>query len=167
MMKTQLRKNFSLIATLAVILITSVVGYYVIGLKKAPYPVANFESFSFKWGTGDSLENSYFSGNGDYSYLNNRDSLIRTNVKLRANEIIFIHNRINELGFWKLPTQIGAAKSNSKAPFYELEFNYKERSKKIKVYSDFDENPLLLDSAMQIITMVQRTIDEAEGRYHR
>lgn len=166
-MKTQLRKNFSLIATIAVILITAVVGYYVIGLKKAPYPVANFESFSFKWGTGGSLENEYSSANGNYSYLNNKDSLINANVKLRANEIIFIHNKINELGFWNLQDKIGVEKPNSKAPFYELQFNYKEKSKKITVYSDFDENPLLLDSAMQIITMVQRAIDEAEGRYHR
>jgi len=166
-MKTQLRKNFSLIATFAVIVITAVVGYYVMGLKKSPYPVANFESFSFKWGTVGRLENAYYSSNGDYSYLNNRDSLITTNVKLRANEIIFIHNKINELGFWKLPNKIGDQKPNSKAPFYELNFNYKEKSKKILVYSDFDENPLLLDSAMQIITLVQRTIDEAEGRYHQ
>ena len=167
MMKTKLKKNFSLLATLAVIMITAVVGYYVIGLKKAPYPVASLESFSFKWGTDGHLENTYSSANGDYSYLNNRDSLIKTNVKLRANEIIFIHNKINELGFWKLQDKIGSENSNSKAPFYELQFNYKEKSKKITVYSDFDENPLLLDSAMQIITMVQRAIDEAEGRYRR
>jgi len=166
-MTKELKKNFSLIATVAVIMITAVVGYYVIGLKKAPYPVANFESFSFKWGIGGHLDNAYSSANGDYSYLNNRDSLIKTKVKLRANEIIFIHNRINELGFWNLQDKIGVAKSNSKAPFYELQFNYKEKTKKITVYSDFDENPLLLDSAMQIITMVQRAIDEAEGRYHR
>ncbi|MEJ5995358.1 hypothetical protein WG904_13105 [Pedobacter sp. Du54] len=166
-MTKELKKNFSLIATLAVIVITSVVGYYVIGLKRAPYPVANFESFSLKWGTVDSLQNTYSSANGIYTYLNNSDSLIRTQVKLRSNEIIFLHNRINELGFWNLPNKIGEKKPNSKASFYELQFNYKEKSKKITVYSDFDENPLLLDSAMQIITLVQQAIDEAEGRYHR
>ena len=163
----QLKKNLSLIATLALILITAVVGYYVIGLKQAPYAVANFESFSFKWGTEGKLENSYSSANGDYSYLDNRDSVIKTNVKLRANEIIFIHNKINELGFWKLQEKIGTQKPISKAPFYELQFNYKEKSKKIIVYSDFDENPQMQDSAMQIMTMVQRAIDEAEGRYRR
>ncbi len=167
MMKTKLLKNLSLIATLAVVLITAVVGYYVVGLKKAPYPVANFESFSFKWGSDGRLENSYSSATGDYFYLNNSDSLIKTNVKLRANEIIYIHNKINELGFWKLQNQIGMQKPSSKAPFYELQFNYKEKSKKIMVYSDFDENHQLLDSAMQIMTMVQRAIDEAEGRYRR
>lgn len=165
-MGSQLKKNLSLIATVAVILITATVGYYVIGLKKAPYEVANFESFTYKWGTEGRLDNSYSSATGDYSYLNNSDSLIKTNVKLRANEIIFIHNKINELGFWKLQAKIGSQKANSKAPFYELQFNYKEKSKKLVVYSDFDQQPQLLDSAMQIMTMVQRVIDEAEGRYH-
>lgn len=166
-MMKELKKNFSLIATVAVIVITAVVGYYMISLKKAPYDVANFESFTYKWGTDGHLENAYSSTTGDYSYLNNRDSLIKTNVKLRANEIIFIHNKINELGFWSLQDKIGTKKPNSNALVYELQFNYKEKSKKITVYSNFDENPLLLDSAMHIMTMVQHTIDEAEGRYHQ
>ncbi len=166
-MAFKFKKNFSLIATLAVILITAVVGYYVIGLKKAPYAVADFESFTYKWGTEGRLDNSYSSATGDYSYLNNKDSLIKTNVKLRSNEIIFIHNKVNELGFWKLQGKIGIEKPNSKAPFYELQFNYKGKSKKVIVFSDFDENRPLLDSAMQIMTVVQQTIDEAEGRYRR
>lgn len=166
-MVSQLKKNFSLIATLVVILITAVVGYYMIGLKRAPYAVANFQSFTYKWGVGDVLENSYSSINGDYRYLNNRDSLIRTQVKLRVNDIIFIHNRISELGFWSLPNLIGKPSLNSKALVYELQFNYKEKSKKVRIYSDFDENLQLLDSAMQIRNMLQRTIDEAEARYNR
>ncbi len=160
------KKNFSLIAALAVIVITAVVGYYIISLKQAPYSVANFESFTYKWGIADSLENTYSSLNGGYQYLDNRDSLIRTQVKLRANDIIFIHNQVNELGFWNLPNVIGKKTSNSKAPVYEIQFNYKEKSKKITIYSDFDENPELLDSAMQIKDIVQRAINEAEGRYH-
>lgn len=166
-MPIQLRKNFSLVATVATIVITSIVGYYIIGLKKAPYEVANFESFTFKWGVGDSLENFYSSANGDYQYLNHRDSLIRTHIKLRANDIILIHNKINEFGFWNFPNTIGKPSSNPKAVVYELQFNYTEKSKKLVIYSDFDENPQLLDSAMQIKNIVQRTIDEAEVRYNQ
>jgi len=166
-MKAQLKKNFSLIATVAVIVIIAVVGYYVIGLKKAPYAVASFESFTYKWGNGTVLENSYSSANGAYQYLNKRDSLIKTQVKLRANEIIFIHNRINELGFWSLPNLIGKPSSNPKAPVYELQFNYNEKSKKIIIYSDFEGNPTLIDSAMHIQQVVQQVIDEAEARYRQ
>ena len=165
-MKIQ-KKNISFIATLAVIVITAIVGYYVISLKKAPYEVVDFESFTYKWGVGDNLENSYSSASGDYQYLDNRDSVIKTQVKLRANNIIFIHNKINEMGFWNLPNAIGKRSTGAKTVVYELQFNYKEKSKKIIIYSDFDENPQLLDSAMQIKNIVQQAIDEAEGRYHR
>lgn len=165
-MAFQFKKNLSLIATFGVIAITAVVGYYVIGLKKAPYSVANLESFTCKWGTSNHFVNSYSSITGDYFYLSNRDSLIKTNIKLRSNELIFIHNKINELGFWNLPSIIGTKKPNSNAPIYEVQFNYKERSKKLTIYSDFEENPLLLDSAMHVVTTVQQVIDEAESRYH-
>ncbi|PIH03273.1 hypothetical protein CS542_02530 [Pedobacter sp. IW39] len=35
-----------------------------------------------------------------------KDSLIRTNVKLRDNDIIYIHNKTSELGFWNFPDVI-------------------------------------------------------------
>ena len=166
-MTKALKKNISLIAAIAVIVITAAVGYYIISLKKSPYSVASFESFTYKWGVGNVLENSYSSVNGDYHYLDNRDSLIKTQVKLSVNDIIFIHNKINELGFWSLPNSIGKHNSNSKALVYELQFKYKEKAKKITIYSDLEENLPLLDSAMKIKDVVQRAIDEAEGRYHR
>jgi len=166
-MAFKIKQNWSLIATFAVIVITVIVGYYVISLKKAPYPVADFESFTYKWGVNNNLENSYISTNGSYRYIDNRDSLIETHVKLRANDFIFIHNKVNELGLWSFPTVIGKPNSNGKSPVYELQFNYKEKIKKITIYSDFDEKPQLLDSAMRIVKLVQNAIDEAEGRYHR
>ncbi|MFA6277563.1 MAG: hypothetical protein WC622_12480 [Pedobacter sp.] len=165
-MAFQIRKNLSLIATVAVILIIALVGYYLVSLKKAPYSVTDFESFTYKWGVGDSLSNSYSSASGSYQYVNNRDSLIKTHVKLRANDIIFIHNKINELGLWNLPEIIGKKIANSKSPVYDLQFIYKEKSKRIIIYSGFDRNPQLLDSAMQITNIVQQAIDEAESRYN-
>jgi hypothetical protein len=165
-MAFKIKENLSLVATIAVILITTIVGYYVIGLKKAPYPVSSMQHFTFKWGTAVELENTYASADGAYHYLDNRDSLIKKEVKLRANDMIFIHNKANELGFWKLPNVIGKPSLPTKSPTYELAFYYKEKQKKMTVYSGFDENPQLLDSAMQIIQIVQQTIDQAEGRYH-
>jgi hypothetical protein len=160
------KNSLSIVVSIAVIIITSAVGYYLISLKKAPYPVADFKSFTYKWGINANLENSYTSTDGRYHYLDNRDSLIETHVKLRTNDIIFIHNKINELGFWNLPDVIGKKSVNSKSPVYELQFTYKEKSKRIIIYSDFDGNPQLFDSAMQIKTIVQQAIDEAESRYH-
>ncbi|MFD0941010.1 hypothetical protein [Pedobacter boryungensis] len=165
-MAFNIKKNLSLIATVAVILIIAMVGYYLVSLKKAPYPVTDFESFTYKWGVGDTLSNSYSSTDGNYQYINNRDSVIKTHVKLRANDMIFIHNKINELGLWNLPEVIGKKVSNSKSPVYDLQFYYKEKSKRILIYSDFEGNIQLLDSAMQIKNIVQQAIDEVESRYN-
>ena len=161
-----IRKNLSLIATIAVIVIMTIVGYYVISLKKAPYPVSSFQYFTYKWGTAEKLENTYVSSTGEYHYLDNRDSLIKTQVKLRSNDIIFIHNKANELGIWKLPNVVGKQSMNTKSPTYELQFHYKEKTKKITVYSGSDDHPQQLDSAMQIVRIVRQAIDQAEGRYH-
>ncbi|RZK42105.1 MAG: hypothetical protein EOO90_08485 [Pedobacter sp.] len=166
-MNFQLKKNLPLIATIFVILIAAGAAYYMISLKKAPYDVANFKSFSYKWGTGQQLDNAYDSESGDYIYLDNQDSLIKSNVKLRANNIIFIHNRISELGFWDLPSQLGTAKVNSGILRYELQVNYLEKSKKIVFYADYDDDFNKLDSAKQIMQVIQSTIDEAESRYKR
>lgn len=166
-MAVNLRKNVSLIATVAVLIITAVVGYYVISLKKAPYAVSDFESFTYKWGMGDDFENSYSSLSGDYQYLNSRDSLVKTNVRLRSNDIIFIHNKVNELGFWNLPNTIGKASVLGESVVCEIEFNYKGKSKKVTFHNNEDKHPGLLDSAKQIRDVLQQAIDEAEGRYNR
>lgn len=164
-MLPKLKKNFSLIASISAILICSVVGYYLSSFKKSPYAVTSLESFSLKWGFANELKNSYSSSTGDYTFVDRRDSLVKTHVKLRANELIFIHSKLNEMGFWTLPEQVGAAQSESTC--YELELNYAESRKRLKVYTHDDRNPQQLDSAMRIISLVQKTIDEAESRYTR
>lgn len=166
-MALSLKKTLTIASSIAVLLMVVLIGYYLMSLKKSPYSVADFDSFTYKWGAGDNLVNSYSSLSGDYQYLNNRDSLIKSNVKLRANDIIFIHNKISELGVWNLPSSIGKPSVNSKGTVYDLQFNYREKSKRILIYSDFDGNPQLLDSAMQIKNLIQQVIDEAESRYHQ
>ncbi|MCY1530598.1 hypothetical protein D9M68_657910 [compost metagenome] len=142
------------------------VAYYLVSLKKSPYPVSDFKSFTYRWGFQDSLINSYSSANGNYQYVTNKDSLVKSEVKLRGNDIIFIHNKISELGFWNLPDTIGSSHADSKAAVYQFEFNYRERTKRLLIFSDFDQQPGLLDSAMQIKSLIQHTIDQAEARYH-
>lgn len=165
-MALSLKKTLTIGSSIAVLLLIALIGYYLVSLKKSSYQVADFESFTYKWGTSDNLVNSYSSLSGDYQYLNNRDSLMKSNVKLRANDIIFIHNKIGELGLWNLPSTIGQPTVNSKAAVYELQFNYRNKAKRILIYSDFDGNPQLLDSAMQIKNLIQQVIDEAESRYY-
>lgn len=161
------RKYLPVIAILILALLLAVAGYRLLGKKKAPVAMADFESFHYAWGMADSLMNSYTSATGDYHYLDRNDSLIKTQVKLRPNDLIFIHNKINELGFWKLPEHIGANEHQPDLMVYQLEFKYKGTLKKMLVYKSRDQNADgRLDSAMQIVHMIQQVIDEADNRYH-
>lgn len=166
-MSNFLKKNISTPATLVVILVTGAVGYYMMSLKKAPSGLNEFQSFTYSWGIQDTLENSYSSIDGSYQYLDKNDSLIRSSVKLRSNDVIFLHNRINELGFWTLPSNLGVADSDKKVLRYEIEFRYKNRNKKIVVYSNYSENLQLLDSVNQVRNLVQEVINDAESRYYK
>ncbi|RZL45501.1 MAG: hypothetical protein EOP00_17305 [Pedobacter sp.] len=169
-MAFNLKKNVSLIATVAVILIVGIGGYYLINLKQSEYPVSTFVSLSYKWGVGDTLANSYDSATGDYQYLDNRDSLIRKKLTLRANNIIFIHSKANELGLWQLPEVIAnknADLKSAKVLRYEMVFNYENKSKKIIFLTDYDENMPVGLAAAELQKVVKQTIDEVEDRYSK
>lgn len=169
-MAIQLKKHLSLIATFAVILITGIAGYYVINLKQGPYPVSSFVSLSYKWGVGDTLVNSYNSASGAYQYLNNKDSLIRTNVKLHANNIIFLHNKANELDFWNLPNTIANPQTDLQSKTilrYEITLNYAEKTKKVIYMTNYAENPTTAHAVEELQKLIAQTINEVEDRYSK
>ena len=165
-----LKKNISLIATVAVILIASVGGYYLINLKQGPYPASTFIGVTYKWGVGDTLVNTYNSATGDYQYLDNKDQLVKKNVKLHANNIIFLHSKANELDIWSLPEVIANKKedlNSAKVLRYEMIFNYEKKTKKIILMTDYDEDIAVANRAEQLQKIIKQTIDEVEDRYSR
>ncbi len=167
-MAMELKKRWSLLATLATILIIAIGGYYLIQLKQGPYPASAFVSLTYKWGVGDTLLNSYNSANGDYQYLNNKDSLVHTKVKLNANHLIFLHSKANELDLWKLPAIIANPNANLKSDKilrYEMNFNYEGKSKKIIYLTDYHQNAAIADAADQLQKVILQTLTEAEDRY--
>lgn len=144
--------------------------YYQPILKNAPFRSDEFVSFQFKWGIGNDLPNSYNSATGEYQYLNTKDSLVRTNVKLRQNDIIYLHNKANELGFWNFPEVIanaGTDLNKDKALRYVFVFNYKRKTKKVIYLTDYNDIPKLSTVAGQMKTLVEQTINDAEERYHK
>lgn len=164
------RKNLSLIATVAVIIIAGIGGYYLINLKQGPVPASSFISISYKWGVGDTLANSYQSATSQYQYLDDKDQLIKKTVKLHANNIIFLHSKANELDIWSLPDVIANKnedlKSN-KVLRYEIVFNYEKKTKKIIFMTDYDENIAVADRADQLQKLIKQIIDEVEDRYSK
>ena len=105
-----------------------------ISKQKGPFSASELVSIEYKWGLGDTLANSYNSATGNYQYLDNRDSLIRKTLKLRSNNIIFIHSRANELNLWSLPSVIANKDANlnsTQVLRYEITFKYETKAKKI------------------------------------
>lgn len=120
---------------------------------------------NYKWGIKDTLENQYDSKTGAYQYINNQDSTIKKTVFLKSDDILYMHAKANEIGLWNFPDTIGkkSAKSMS-VPRYDMFFKYKEKSKHVIIYGDFDGNPKLLDAAVQMRKVIEETINQAEKR---
>ncbi|WP_423148304.1 hypothetical protein [Rubrolithibacter danxiaensis] len=141
--------------------------YYSIMIKNAPYKFSEFESITFKYGLGDSLINQYDSKTGNYQYLNEKDSLIKTKVKLSKDDLLYLHRKAVDLGFWDFPEQILPSKyagSSPNSPHYYLEFNYERKSKHMLFDVNYDKNQKLKDAARMLIEEVSRTINDAQDR---
>lgn len=161
-------KKIFLALTIVVPFLIYCVVYYTPMLRNAPFKSKEFVSLQFKWGVGPVLENSYDSATGDYQYVDTRDSVIKTNFKLRKNDIMYLHSKANELGLWNFPEVIannGADLKSGKVLRYELQFNYQKKSKKVIYMTDYSEIPKLRDVAGQMVKLISQSINEAENRY--
>ncbi|SMD14086.1 hypothetical protein [Pedobacter nyackensis] len=161
-------KKIFLALTIVVPFMIYCVVYYTPMFRNAPYKLKEFESIDFKWGMGNNLENSYNSATGDYQYVNAQDSVIKTNVKLRKDDILYLHSKANELGFFNFPELIanpGTTLDSSKVLRYVMQFNYKKKSKQVIYITDFNDIPKLKGLAEQMKTLLQQSINDAEERY--
>jgi len=139
--------------------------YYKPIIQNAPFRKKDFVSMDYKWGIKDTLENHYNSATGEYQYVNNVDSVVRKKVFLKSDDILFMHSKANEIGLWNFPDTIGKKSAKALAvPRYEILFKYKEKSKHVVIYGDFDGNPKLLDAAVQMRKIIEETINQAEKR---
>jgi len=166
-MTTKGKKIFIGLTVVVPFLIYCVI-YYTPMIKNAPFKSSEFVSLQFKWGVGKTLVNSYDSGTGNYQYLDSRDSLVKTNVKLRSNDILYLHSKANELGLWNFPDVIAnhdADLTSDKVLRYEIQFNYKRKRKQVIFLTDYNEIPKLRDVATQMQKLVSQSINDAEERY--
>lgn len=166
-MSTKTKKIF-LALTIVVPFLAYCIIYYAPIIRNAPFRSKDFVSFQYSYGLSRTPENRYDSKSGDYIYLNSRDSVIKTNVKLRKNEIIFLHNKANELGFWNFPEVIcnaGTDTAASKALRYHVVFQYKTKTKKVTYFDDYRGNDKLRNAAKQMFSIIDQTLNDAEERY--
>ena len=141
--------------------------YYSIMIKNAPYRFSDFESVTFKYGTGDSLTNTYYSKTGEYRYANTKDSVVRVKVRLTNDELLYLHHKAAELGFWNFPDVLSGVNNpnhSKNVPRYYLEFKYKTKSKHMFFDADYYDNSKIADAAKQLTTEVNQYINDAESK---
>ncbi len=141
--------------------------YYGMMVKNAPYKFAEFDSITFNYGTGDNMLNRYNSKTGEYQYVNSRDSVVKMHLKLNYDDLIYLHRKAADLGFWNFPSKIGYDSMEvgfNKAPHYYIQFKYQRKTKTVLFDDAFDGKPELKDAAEHLIKELQGKLQEAENR---
>ncbi len=163
-MSTRSKKIF-IALSIAVPFLMYCMYYYGMMVKNAPYKFSEFESLTFKYGLGDSLVNQYSSKTQDYQYLNDRDSLVKTKVKLTKDDLLYLHRKAADLGFWNFPENMeGPSNKAVSIPHYYLEFKYQRKTKHIDFDADYAGKPQLTDAVKRLIEEVDERIKAAESR---
>jgi len=166
-MSDKAKKAF-LLFTIIVPFLFYCVYYYSRVFKNAPYKFTEFKSITIQYGTSDSLLNRYDSKTGNYQYLNKRDSLVKTNVLLTHDELLYLHRKASDLGFWDFPTQElntdTAGLMGQKPARYIIEFNYQRKSKKVTFDESFQGDPKLKDANQQLIKEIMHVLADAQDK---
>ena len=165
-MSNKAKKIFLLLSIIVPFLFYCVY-YYGMMVKNAPYKFVEFDSFIFQYGEGDNLVNKYNSQTGDYQYINKHDSLVHIKLNLSKDDLLYLHRKAADLGFWDFPSkQLGdTAKVNGhRAPRYVIEFNYKRKSKKVIYDANYYGDPKLKDANERLIKEITNVLEDKEAK---
>lgn len=166
-MSDKARKIF-LFLTIVVPFLFYCVYYYSHMFQNAPYKFSEFDHIRFEYGDGDTLVNKYDSKTGAYQYLTKDDSLVKKHLHLTQNQLLFLHRKAAEQGFWDFPSnELNKAADTikgAKPPRYYIEFAYKRKTKKVMFDEAFDGDPKLKDANEQLIKYIQQVLNEADGK---
>ncbi|HEY4323403.1 MAG TPA: hypothetical protein VGN20_05435 [Mucilaginibacter sp.] len=166
-MSDKIKKIFLALCVIVPFLIYCVV-YYAGVFKRAPYKFTEFKSFEFQYGTKDSLVNKYNSVTGEYQYLDKRDSLVKLKMFLKKSELLYLHRKAADLGFWDFPSDertYDTSRINGQKPArYIIEFGYLRKNKKVIYDANYGGPQRLIDADKQMITEIQKVLAEAETR---
>ncbi|WP_460693578.1 hypothetical protein [Mucilaginibacter puniceus] len=160
-------KKIFLLLTITVPFLFYCLYYYGMMVKNAPYKFAEFDSLVFQYGESDSLINKYNSKTGEYQYVNANDSLIKMNLRLNKDDLLYLHRKAADLGFWDFPSlELGdtATRNGVKPPRYLMEFNYKRKSKKVLFDASFNGPAKLKDANERLIKEIMNVLTDKEAK---
>ena len=161
-------KRLFLLLSIVVPFMLYCVYYYGMVFKNAPYKFTEFKSMSIEFGVKDSMVNKYNSLTGEYQYLNKHDSLITKHLFLKKSELLYLHRKASNLGFWDFPVDernLDTARLHgTKPPRYIIAFNYLRKSKKVVFDANYDGPQKLVEANQILIKEIQSVLAEAESR---
>ncbi|WP_246163224.1 hypothetical protein [Sphingobacterium humi] len=142
--------------------------YYSAMIKNAPFRFTDFESIELSYGFPDSMLNQYNSKTHHYQYLTKSGDLIQDTLKLRNDDLLYLHRKAQEIGFWNVDNDMTTAPesrtSQAKVPRYKLTFNYKEKSKTVTLDADYQGVQKMKDAAKTTVDEVLQIIATAKSR---
>ena len=140
--------------------------YYGMMIKNAPYRFSDFESMTIQFGPVDSLVNKYDSKTGDYQYVNKQDSLVKMHLHLTSDDLLYLHHKAADLGFWDFPVKelADSTKGKNKSIRYVIEFKYKKKSKRVVYDSGYVGDIRLIDANKTLIKEIEQSLYTAEER---
>jgi hypothetical protein len=158
-------KKIFLASTVIVPFLIYCIVYYAPIIRNASFQEKDFVSLEYKWGSGATLENSYNSATGQFTYLNKKDSLVSTNIKLSVNDVKYLDSIADVQGFWNLPDVIANDEQdqNGKEVFrYFIKFNYKGKSKELTYFPNFNGNEKMKGAAAKVQKEIELTLIDKE-----
>lgn len=135
--------------------------YYYIMVKNAPYKFSEIENITLKEGIGNQYDKIYSSKSQVFQYLTVKDSLVKSKVKLSKDDMLYLHRKAAELGFWDWPEKM-LGDSSGNTPRYYLEFDYQRKKKIIIIDASYDKNIKLRDAALELTKTVDKVILDAD-----
>ena len=161
-------KKIFLIACVVVPFLIYCIIYYAQVFKNAPYKFSEFKSIVFQYGTPDSMLNRYDSNTGDYQYVNAHDSVIKIKLHLPKEQLLYLHRKAAELGFWDWPSDergdTTVRHNGQKAPRYFMQFNYQRKSKTITFDESFIGDPRLKAANENMKDELIKVLDEEAAK---
>jgi hypothetical protein len=137
-------------------------------ISNAPFRFTDFQSVVFRYGEPNHMDNQYDSKTGIFQYVTKTNGIERDTVRMTKDDLLYLHRKAQELGFWNLDDDMTGpeAKVNpeTETPRFYLEFNYKDKSKKVTMDADFAGNEKMRDAGKSMIEEVNRILAGAQAR---
>lgn len=164
-MSSRAKKIFLILSVVVPFVIYGAI-YYAPMIRNAPFQEKYFVSLEYSWGTGEKLENSYNSATGDFKYLDKKDSLINSNIKLSVRDIKYLDSVADVQGFWNLPSIVANSQDDLKDPRklrYLIKFNYQKKSKEVTYFPSFSGNERMKGAASKMQKEIELTLIDKEN----